>query len=251
MAELYKFTDGLQTVGFSPQLFTETWEDVVYTATAISRSTLTLAGNLVKSQVTFTFPSDNDFARQFIFTLPGEPWLVYIYEDKNPLWVGRVLTATISGAKINLVTDSTNRKQARNPAGARVALHCWKTLYSPPCGAVQSLHKTTESVTVNGLTVTLPSAQPLNKYAGGIIEKAGESRRIIQNADFTLELSSPFSTAASEPGDADLYPGCDLTSTNCQSFLTIDNGLQVSNGLNFGGFEHIPMSNPMERSGLL
>ena len=251
MAELYKFTDGLQIVGFSPQLFSEDWGGVTYTAVPISRSSITLAGNLIKSQVTFSFPSDSDFAKQFVFNLPGEPWTVSVYEDKVLLWLGRVITATISGAKISLVADSADRKQARNPSGARVALHCWKTLYSPSCGAVQSLHKETITVEINGLIVTLPASQPLNKFAGGIINKDGESRRITQNSDLTLELATPFSEAASATGDADLYPGCNLTSTNCGEFLTIENGVQVSNIVNFGGFEHIPMSNPMERSGLL
>jgi hypothetical protein len=240
MAELYLFTDGTQNIGFSPHLFSETWEGTLYTATAVSRSSLNLSGNLAKSQITFTFPNTTEFAKRRVFDLPGEGWDVRIYEDKVLLWSGRVIGATLAGTKINIVTDSGEKASSRNPTGARFALHCWKNLYSTTCGAIKENFLTTLAVTVSGTTVTLPGVQDLNKFAGGVMEKAGESRRIIRNSGTTLEISTPFVSSAS--GSADLYPGCALTSVDCTKF---------NNLVNFGGFEYIPILNPTERSGLL
>ena len=240
MAELYLFTDGTQNIGFSPHLFSETWEGTLYTATAVSRSALNLSGNLVKSQITFTFPNTTEFAKRRVFDLPDVGWDVRIYENYVLLWSGRVIGATLAGTKIAIVTDSSEKASSRNPTGARFALHCWKNLYSPTCGAVKESFKTTLSVTVSGTTVTLPEAQSFNKFAGGVIEKVGESRRIIRNSGITLEIATPFVSSAS--GSADLYPGCTLTSADC---------LKFNNLVNFGGFEYIPILNPMERSGLL
>lgn len=243
MAELYKFTDGAQSVGFSPQLLSETWESLAYTATAVSRSSLSLSGNLVKSQVTFTFPSSVDFAKRRVFDLPSVHWYVQIYQDKVLLWTGRVINATLSGSKITILADSTEKTDSRNPTGARFTYHCWKNLYSLTCGANKAAAKTTMTLAVapSGTTVTLPASQPLNLFSGGIIEKAGESRRIIRSAGTTLEISSPFISQTVD--SVDLYPGCNLTSTDCQG--------KFANILNFGGFEHIPLTNPIERTGLL
>lgn len=240
MAELYLFTDGTQNIGFSPHLFSETWGGNLYTATAVSRSSLNLSGNLAKSQITFTFPNTNAFAKRRVFDLPGVGWDVRIYEDYVLQWSGRVIGATLAGTKITIVTDSSEKASSRNPTGARFALHCWKNLYSTTCGAVKANFKTTLAVTVSGTIVTLPGVQDLNKFAGGVIEKAGESRRIIRNSGTTLEISTPFVSSAS--GSADLYLGCNLTSEECTKF---------NNLVNFGGFEYIPILNPMERSGLL
>ena len=240
MAELYLFTDGTQNIGFSPHLFSETWGGTLYTATAVSRSALNLSGNLAKSQITFTFPNTNVFAKRRTFDIPDIGWNVKIYQDYLHLWTGRVIGATLAGTKINIATDSTNRSISRNPTGARFALHCWKNLYSTTCGAVKANFKTTLSVSVSGRVVTLSTAQDLNKFVGGIIEKGGESRRIIWNSGTSLEIATPFESPAS--GNADLYLGCNLTSIDCIKF---------NNLVNFGGFEYIPFSNPMERSGLL
>jgi hypothetical protein len=240
MTELYLFTDGTQNIGFSPHLFSETWGGTLYTATAVSRSALNLSGNLAKSQITFTFPNTNTFAKSRVFDLPDVGWDVKIYENHILQWSGRVIGATLAGTKITIVTDSSEKASSRNPTGARFALHCWKNLYSATCGVDKVNFKTTLSVTVSGTTVTLPIPQALNIFTGGIIEKAGESRRIIRNSETILEISTPF--VSSVPGNADLYLGCNLTSTDCIKF---------NNLVNFGGFEYIPISNPMERSGLL
>lgn len=244
MAELYKFTDGHLSMGFSPQLFRETWEGVVYNPTPVSRSALSLSGNLVRSQVTFTFPSTDSFAKRRVFDLPGIGWKVQIYEDKVLLWTGRVISATLLGSKINILTDSTERSDLRSPTGARFAFHCWKTLYSETCGANKAGVVTNLTVTTLDKEVILPADQILNNFAGGIIERnisgAIESRRIVRNAGNTLWISSPFTV--DETGLANLYPGCNLTSSDCLKFNNLDN---------FGGFEHIPLTNPMERTGLL
>jgi hypothetical protein len=240
MAELYRFTDGIQSIGFSPGLFSENWNGTNFIATAISRSALSITGNLVKNQVTFTFPSTNEFARRRVFDMPGEKWGVEIYEDKTLLWTGRVIMASLAGTKITITTDSTERRDARNPTGARFALHCWKTLYSETCGAIKNNFKTTLTAIPNGTSVEISIPQELNRYAGGIIEKNGESRKIVRNFGTTLIISSPFSNNST--GSADIFPGCNLTSIHCLGFNNI---------LNFGGFEYIPLTNPTERSGLL
>ena len=240
MAELYRFSDGVQSLGFSPQVLSETFNGLFYTATSVSRSALSLSGNLVKSQITFTFPSDNSFAKRRVFDLPGIGWTVEIYQDGSLLWTGRVINATLSGAKITILADSTERTNLRNPTGARFTYHCWKTLYSATCGASKEGVKVTLPVTVSGTTINLQTSQPLNTFAGGIIELSGESRKIIRSSGTQLEISSPFSSATD--GNADLFPGCNLTSSACLGF---------NNLLNFGGFEHIPLTNPMERTGLL
>lgn len=240
MAELYLFKSGSQSVGFSPGVFSESWLGVTYIAAAISRTSLNLSGNLAKSQITFTLPNTDTFARGRVFDLPDVGWDVEIYDNYLLLWSGRIIGATLAGTKITLVTDSSEKASSRNPTGARFAMHCWKNLYSATCGAVKTDFKTTLAVTVSGTTVTLPGTEPLNKYAGGIIEKAGESRRIINNSGTTLKLATPFRD--NTDGDADLYLGCNLTSKDCTKF---------NNLVNFGGFEYMPLLNPMERSGLL
>lgn len=252
MTELYKFTDGAQTLGFTPHFYQETLDGIVYLPTAVTRSALSLAGNLVKSQVTFTFPSDNEFARRRVFDLPGVGWFVEIIEDETVAWKGRIIGATLSGSKISILADSTERADMRNPTGARFGLNCWKTLYSTTCGANKALSGTAVAITaISGLEVTLSTSLLVNLYTGGILEKVKlntlgqpektESRRIVGNINNTLTLVSPFESSA--PGSAMLYLGCDLTSRDCL--------YKFNNIWNFGGFEFIPTKNPMERTGLL
>jgi hypothetical protein len=256
MAELYKFTDGVRSVGFSPHFRSESYLGVDYVATAVTRSALNLSGNLVKSQVTFTFPNTTEFAKRKVFDLPGEAWVVEILEDYEVFWTGRVIEATLNGSTISIVADSSEKSGARNPTGARFSPFCWKTLYSANCGVDKASVRTPLTVTITGTTVTLPTAQIFNAFAGGVLEiyggsSAEESRGITGNEGTSLTLSSPFESLASGTMlVAWLYPGCNLTWMNCFAFNNTGYGSR-GNSANFGGFEFIPTSNPMERTGLI
>lgn len=244
MSELYLFTtaQGIK-FPFSPSIFSKTFAGDIYVPTTCSRGDIQLHENLVKSEVVFTFPVTNTFAKLCIDAFIEGEILVEIFKDAKPFWVGRVVKATLSGKSINISCDSGYNRLYRKTVGATLSYYCWKTLYSTQCGVSEagfSVSKNTFGL--SGTLITFSSDVSLedNSYSGGIAVLGNQVRGILTSSATNITITDSFIPPAA--GTLILKKGCSLTRTSCIGFNNLNN---------FGGFPYVPVSNPFSTKGLL
>jgi len=242
MSELYLFStmQGIK-YPFNPNLFTKTLEGITYPPTVCSRSSIQLHENLMKSEVTFSFPVTNSFARSCVDNFIEDQLIVEVFKDSKLFWKGRVVKAELKGMLVTLSCDSGYNAVFRKMAGAKFSPYCWKTLYSTACGVDASAFSTPYAVyTLDGTEITLTTGKPDNYFAGGIAIIGNQIRGILTSSATGIRISDGFILPAS--GTLTLRKGCSLTRTSCLGFSNLDN---------FGGFPYIPATNPTSSTGLL
>jgi hypothetical protein len=246
MSELYYFTDGLQSYRFTPTPFKKVVGSNTYTPTAVQRSNITLTDNFAKSPVAFRFARTDVFALMLLNTILERPMLVQVMDSgENILWQGQVLKVTgKDNISIDIHCDTKYVAGLGRKGNFIISNLCVHTLYSTQCGVVKFLHLTIyENINVTG-TATVISVPNLSSPAGtlnnGFVELQGLSRRIITNTANTITISQPF--FRNLLGTLNVYPGCDLTETNCIAFNNLPNHL---------GFKRLPSKNPFLNVGLI
>lgn len=242
MKESYIFSSGEEIFGFTPSVFSTTILGTLCVPTVVKRSEIQLTENVVKGQVNFSFLRINSFAKRCLETLFEDSVFVIIYKNSTSFWQGRLLSSSLQGNYIILTCDSGEKSTSRIPSGAKFSEHCWKILYSANCGVNKENFKSTYTiVSVSGLEIFFPITEVDNYFFGGIVEFAGQKRRITFQTSTGIKISEKF-TGITPSGLIDLYPYCNLTGVGCSAF---------GNLINFGGFEYIPFKNPMDKTGLL
>jgi hypothetical protein len=242
MSELYLFTT-MQGVkyAFTPTVFSKTLNGDTYTPTACSRSAIQLHENLIKSEVNFTFPVTNAFAKSCIDVFIEGIILVQIYKDSKPFWTGRVIKAQLSGKTITITCDSGYTTVFRKSGGATLSTFCWKTLYSAQCGVNAGANTFSYTTyTLNGQFILVDNAATEGFFAGGLALIGDQIRGIIASNETSIQLTDGFNLPVS--GNLQLQKGCSLTRTSCIGFGNLDN---------FGGFPYVPVLNPFLETGLL
>ena len=240
MLELYKFETAAEQFYFTTTIFSRVFGGNTYIPVAVKRGAVNLNENVLKSQVTFAFPLTNTFAKRCLGEYFEGRMLVTVYQEGIVFWKGRVISADLQDNIITLKADSSVQSLTRQSSGARFSRYCWKSLYSEACGLSKVSKKATFSViSVSGRVISVSTGQPDNTYYGGIAELQGQARRIVSQTATTITLQDSFTGVLS--GNLDIYPGCTLTKTNCDS---------LGNGINFGGFSYIPTKNPIGNTGL-
>lgn len=243
MAELYLFKqDGVYT-GFTPTLFSTTFNGLVYAPAIISRSAIDITDNLAKSPITITFDSLNSFAQSMLESLSEFPVLVTIYRNEQVYWSGQIIsTARKSIAVIEIACDSSYTLAIKAGIRYRTNIHCNHTIYSGQCGVAPSLWAVSSGViTASSTILTIPTlTQPNGYFNGGLIVLENQTRSIVESIGTTISISSPFKGIL--VGVGQLYPGCALTETACRGFNNIANGLM---------FPRIPSTNPFSSQGML
>lgn len=245
MAELYLFKNGTIYNGFSPSILNKTFNGREYIATAIIRSKLVLTSNYEKSAIDFTFPKNNVFAKDMLLNLPENPVEVTIYKDGIVYWLGKIIDTKANPTSIILSCDSEQFTLARKGLTARMSPECRHTLYSPNCGVNKLLFKTDFSnITPTSINITVSGlSSPNGTYDNGIAEFEGQSRRIVKQVGSLITLHHAFTLPVGTSGTLSIYPGCNLTETDCKN--------KFNNLLNNGSFSRMAHINPFSSTGML
>ena len=242
MAELYLFKDVNTYTGFTPTITNKIFNGITYQATIVKRNALNITDNFNKSTVVFTFTASNSFAQYLLINDFEVPVQVTVYKNSDIYWQGQVLSASrVSLIAIEITCDSNYTLAIKQGMQYKTMLHCNHTLYSPTCGVVQESWVTHGTTTANSVVLVIPELTQADGYFNnGKVIMQNQTRRIIGHVGTTISLASPFSKVMS--GAISVYPGCNLTSVNCNSFNNLANGLM---------FEHMAEHNPFGSEGLL
>lgn len=241
MTELYLFDNNGALRGFTPELYEITFDNHTYAPTIVTRSVLTLTGNFEKSDVTFQFGRDHNYAKDLLQFIPEKTIKVTIYKNSAVYWWGEVKEVNASGTTISLVCNSSGSNLNRNVQRGRLTLECYKRLYSPACGVVKNLHGADYTVTAASSSIFISGfTAPAGTYSGGIAEMDNQVRQIVNQTATNIFITHPFSRVIT--GTITIFPGCALTEAACTAFGNLPNG---------GMFARIPMKNPFKANGLL
>ena len=241
MSELYLFEEAGVKRGYTPTVFSTSFEGTTYVPTAIARSGITITDQFSKANVTFKFARTHPYAKSLLADIPENPITVTVYRNGLIYWRGKVVRAKASGMTIEVQCDNTYSTLARSGISAKMTLTCRHTLYGVNCKVLQALHGETYFVSCDSTNVYIGGSLVVDRFNNGIASIPGQTRRIVYNTAIGVLLASPFT--GSYTGDMTIYKGCKLTEADCMNtFNNLDN---------FGGFSRIPTKNPFEVQGLL
>ena len=241
MAELYLFTKDGVNYGFTPGIFKQTFDSVVYQPTVIRRKGLKLTNNFQKSLLSIEFEKSNSFAFNLISEIAEVPILVKIYKNGAVYWQGRVLETILDAGIITLNCDSIYSTMIRVANSPKMTRTCRHVIYSEGCGVSQSLWGVNYTCTANSSLIPISGiTQPAGYFDGGIAVMDNQKRKIVKQTTADILITPPFTEV--KVGQITLYPGCKLTEDNCTLF---------NNLVNFGGFSRMPIKNPFSNTGLL
>lgn len=258
--ELYRFTEqGSSTVWtFTSSEARVTYNSEDYLPISIDRTGTEIKNDLAKADLTITLPITNEMALQWMKD-NGEllVGMTIFRRNKanvtNVIWKGR-LAATIPGmSNLQLKFESIFTSMRRPGLRARYQRSCRHTLYGRGCLLNPETFAVTSAVTAAGgrtLVCTAAALQPDGYYVGGmlrspdgilsyIVNHSGASITV-QRMSFALEQD----VIAGFPFNVKLYPGCDHSRATC-------NSAKFNNGLNYGGFDWIPIKNPTGGSSIV
>lgn len=155
--------------------------------------------------------------------------------DTVALWRGSVLGVELNDG------DATIKCEPLSVSLNRIGLHrlysktCAHTLYDSFCQVPKTAINATV-MAINGIDIVLNVSLPSGHYAGGMVEKADGSSKlmIVNNADNVISLIYVADIVAGD--DVKVYQGCDKQLNTCAN--------RFNNVLNFGGFPWLPSKNP-------
>jgi uncharacterized phage protein (TIGR02218 family) len=159
-------------------------------------------------------------------------------------WVGRIVNIGFDGFSAEVYCESIHTS-FRHPTGRRVyQINCPHVLYGASCGVTQSSYKLTTTLSaISGLDITSTDfgLEVDGYYSGGIVELTSGglvTKRFVTNHVGNVITLNLALTGAYVGVSVDAYPGCDHSTTACNS--------KFSNILNYGGQPFYPERNPYE-----
>ena len=240
MSELYLFEEAGVKRGYTPTVFSTSFDSVTYIPTAVSRSSITITDQFSKATVSFKFARSHPYAKSLLADIPETPIKVVVYRNSLVYWEGKVTRAKASGMSIEVQCENTYSTLARAGISAKMTLNCRHTLYGVNCKVLQALHGEIYHVNATSSVIAIAGLAE-GRYNNGIASIPGQTRRIVLNTTSDITLVSPFT--GSYLGDITIYKGCKLTEADCMNtFNNLDN---------FGGFARIPTKDPFAAQGLL
>jgi len=259
--ELYRFTEQ-----GSDDIWTVTSADSVqvyggerYLPVSIDRSGTEIKNDLAKANLTVTLSIDNEMALKWLND-NGELIVGMVIFTKNKAgvtnvtWKGR-LASTIPGATtIQLKFESIFTSLRRPGLRARYQRSCRYTLYGRGCTLDAEDFALTSAVSASPgertLTCTVASTKPDGFYVGGMLRSpSGAPSYIVDHVGSLIKVQRMShqlqqSILAGFPFNVKLYPGCDHSRATC-------NSAKFDNGINYGGFDFIPVKNPTGGSSIV
>lgn len=231
---------------------------VIFTATPIQHSEITVSGSLDKATITVNMPETSDLTDMFMESPPSQEvtldiWEVHLNDgavddaELSLAWSGRVLGHSGEGVEAVYTCEPVSTSLKRPGLTRNYQVHCPLVLYGGDCRAdIAAATITVNAAGVDGPLLSLGSGWASDdlkpKYASGMAiwvraDGRTERRTIINllSGNDTLTLSG--AATGLTPGMAvQLVLGCDHTMADCRDLH--------SNIQNYGGQAFIPNSNP-------
>lgn len=221
---------------------------------AISRTAPVQGSEIRRQMMTVTAPETLDLSDVFADYPPSGDMLLTVtalhYNDPDQQgivdWIGRVVGHRRKGSSIELSCEPAYTSVQTMGLRRRWALGCPHVLYGKGCTVNPNTYKQIGAISaVSGAAITVPGLTPPTglSFNGGYIEwdsgKGYTERRSINGISgsvFTLSYGSPDIIVGLS---ISVFPGCDRTMANCNSFGNISN---------YGGQPNMPTKNPMDGS---
>lgn len=258
--ELYRFTEqgssDVWTVTSGDAKLTYNSED--YLPISISRSGTEIKNDLAKADLTITLPLDNAMALRWMKD-NGEllVGMTIFTRNKagvvNVTWKGRLASVIPGMQDLQLKFESIFTSLRRPGLRARYQRSCRHTLYGRGCLIDPDDYAVTSAVTASTggrvLTCTAAALQSSGYYTGGMVRSPdGVLSYIVDHVGsaITVQRMSYSMQQAIDGGfpfDVILYPGCDHSRATCIA--------KFNNKLNYGGYDFIPVKNPVGGSSIV
>jgi len=254
--ELFWFIEDGVSYRFASNDVSYTHLGNVYTKETISRSEIESTKELNKSSIDVKFPITHTLARRWMTDRVESVITLTIFEideddDVYTSFKGRFTSIKPVNAEIVCTFETIFTSLHRTGLRARFTRQCRHSLYGRGC----NLNKegfakpgTATSITGSVVQVTGASSYDDGYFTTGILRAPdGTMRFIISHIGDTITLIRPMRSlalaleAGSQP--VTLYPGCDRTRPTCIE--------RFNNLPNNGGFEWIPIINPLGGSSIV
>lgn len=246
--ELYKFSLGTSIWRYAatnPHDYT--YKSEIYKAEYVLRTGLHFSNDPAKDVLTLTLPADNEIAQMFFAGTPEYEMQLSIYrgdfgaENLSTIWTGYVNGASHtfdeSTYTCDLTCETIASRMDRRGLARNYQILCPHTLFDMNCQVSKTASSSFAQVYVDSSNsyVTLVGTFANNYFAGGqIIKENGQRRFIMSNTNNLIYLERPMGFSKGET--VTMYPGCNKSWSDCTG--------KFNNGLNYGGFRWIPITNP-------
>lgn len=254
--ELYEFTDGADAYRYTSADHDVTYDGRTYEAYPLQRSQLETTLEKGRNNITIKAPRNLPLADIFRVQPPSNVVTLNIYRfheddpdsERVVLWIGRVLNVRWDSAlTVTIQCEPVTYSLERGGLRRLFQRQCPHVLYGSKCGLNKNSWAEAATLTaVDSLTVSSLEFDALadDYLAGGFIEfelPSGNTDRrfILAHTGANITISFPSSDLVAGMA-VTAYPGCDHTTTTCNS--------KFSNSANYGGMPFIPQKNPMEGS---
>lgn len=221
-----------------------------YISTAMSRGEINQKNEMAKAHLEVNIPLTHALAISLLAAHTDQLMIVTVFEkidsDVNTIWKGRLASIRPGDTDLTLIVESIFTSMRRMGLRAKMQRSCRHALYSRGCFLDMEDFVTAGTLNaIAGDVLTIPEAagQADGYFLGGILkDSAGLLAYIIGHTGSAItvqriQYSLATEFAADGPGVVvSLYPGCDHTRATCNT--------KFSNGLNYGGFDYIPLKNP-------
>lgn len=254
--EVYKFTQGAVSYNYTSGIDEVTVGASTYTPEAISRGKVGQGPEERKNVLEITVPAGNEFARQYLASVPGQRTKLTIVRVQRSDFPTPGTFQIFQGyvRSVAYVEDGKVAKIAALPISSATSRQiprftyqgmCNNVLGDAGCKVVLPDFKFTAQVSAqSGNTITVPGATTFadGYFTGGFVEAfAGlDDRLILAHVGDVLTLLLPFPTSVVGT-NVDSYPGCAHDFPTCAD--------KFNNGINYGGFFFVPTKN-IFRTGL-
>lgn len=252
---LYQFTNNSGSTRLTAAPGDITVGGHTWTVSAIAHSEVEQTGSVEKSELEFTFPLSDEYARDFLLPATQITTVTVFrahYTDlSNEIqgyWKGRLVGSKSSKFNVILVAESVFTSLRRPGCRVRIQRSCRHDHYGAVgCTLSRAAHEVPGSVTaVSGSSLTIPAAAgyEVGHFNAGIINWNGRFGFVQAHSGSSIVLVSdiPDLDEATLPQAVLMAPGCDRSlegNHGCVSF---------SNQLNYGGYRWIPSLNPFSGS---
>lgn len=237
----------------------------LFEAVQIDHGAITLSTEFTRQQFEVQMPYDSNYLNELIYTISSKGLAVTILrisvadlngdslvtwgEDTYIVQSGEQEDFAIAGDSITITCVPKPLHMAMGVPRLWFSRSCQHALFGAACGLTKATYKKagqmtptnprTRAVNVTGLTITAPAD---HFTSGTMVHVAsGEEFSIItgslNDAAGTLAaVLGHYSDQFTAGDEVELYPGCRHTVAYCDGTF--------GNKVNFGGFPHIPNSNP-------
>lgn len=236
-------TDWAYTSGALPvDKFDLTFEPLA----GLSRSSIKLANERSRNQMTVTMPRDAELVKQFVGIPPQEAIWLNLYQihlgetDYSLAWQGKIRTVEFKGNYATVILDTLLATNKKSFLRHLYQNQCNHFTFDANCTLSEEDYSHAGTIdSVDGVTIEVTDAQATDYYSAGQIKRSNGDRRFIvtdveAGGTHTLTLLTPFEDL--EVGEAVTLIGgaCKHTFETCP----------VDNRSNYGGYPKVPRKNP-------